>query len=463
MIYLPPAWLLLCAGIFILLPLTNCTGEKNIPGLRDTDKIPEYDNAESPGSNTESLKITFPDSQDFPYTVMVKAAPPDIKIDCAGKELVPSERSGGIFSLRLESGSNSLRFYSPGYLTEYLRPEEISGRLRKDILQIKLEPALGKYQLVTEIGTGEQPKSAFFSPDGKRIFVPLLNESGIDVFSFSPGNNQDMLVFEQRLTVPGSGAKGFVEALADAERGELWVSNMEDHKVHIYDLGTLAYKTGIKTGGAMPKVIVQNPGGTLTAVSNWQSRDISLFDSDSKKVVARIPAGGTPRGMVFSPDGKLLYTAIFDEATVAVIDIALQKVIRNFKLHSGPGACRHILYGSGKLYVTDMAAGRVITADAENGKVLRAVYVGPNLNTMVFSPDKKYLYVSSRGKNNPEDYTKPGPDFGSVSVLSAEDLSPAGRIWGRNQPTGLAVSPDGKFFVFTDFLDANMELYETAF
>jgi len=33
------------------------------------------------------------------------------------------------------------------------------------------------------------------------------------------------------------------------------------------------------------------------------------------------------------------------------------------------------------------------------------------------------------------------------------------RIWGRNQPTGLALSPDGKFLVFTDFLDQNLELY----
>jgi sugar lactone lactonase YvrE len=44
-------------------------------------------------------------------------------------------------------------------------------------------------------------------------------------------------------------------------------------------------------------------------------------------------------------------------------------------------------------------------------------------------------------------------------MLKADDLSLIERVWGRNQPTGLAVSPDGKYLVFTDFLDANLELY----
>jgi Tol biopolymer transport system component len=44
-------------------------------------------------------------------------------------------------------------------------------------------------------------------------------------------------------------------------------------------------------------------------------------------------------------------------------------------------------------------------------------------------------------------------------MLNANDLSVEERVWGRNQPTGLAVSPDGKYLAFTDFLDANLELY----
>jgi sugar lactone lactonase YvrE len=106
-----------------------------------------------------------------------------------------------------------------------------------------------------------------------------------------------------------------------------------------------------------------------------------------------------------------------------------------------------------------MYRGRVCVLDAAAGTLLKAVRVGPNINTIVLSPGGERLYASSRGRNNPQDYTRPGPEFGAVYALSAADLSLEEKVWGRNQPTGLAVSPDGHCLVFTDFLDDNLEIY----
>jgi DNA-binding beta-propeller fold protein YncE len=234
---------------------------------------------------------------------------------------------------------------------------------------------------------------------------------------------------------------------------------MTDNKVHIFDLVTLVYKSSAATGGVLPKVICQSPGGALTAVSNWVSGNISLFDSDTKKRNVVISTGGTPRGMAFSPDGSLLYAAVYDESTVAVINIAQGKVVSRYQFSEGAGAARHVLYRDGKLYVSDMYKGTVSILEASTGNVLRSRRVGPNINTIVLSPDGKRVFASSRGRNNPEDYTKPGPEFGAVYALDAEDLSLEERIWGQNQPTGLAVSPNGEYLVFTDFLDNTLELY----
>jgi hypothetical protein len=32
-------------------------------------------------------------------------------------------------------------------------------------------------------------------------------------------------------------------------------------------------------------------------------------------------------------------------------------------------------------------------------------------------------------------------------------------VWGRNQPTGLGISMDGEIVAFSDFKDANIEVY----
>ncbi|QQO10890.1 YncE family protein [Breznakiella homolactica] len=446
------------AGVFSILTCGNTSGETAVTEAAPLPLLAEPENPPEPETVPEPEAV-FP--LPLPCGFSVKSGPPEAGLFLGESELLPLSEAAGIRTFLLETAGAPLTVRHPGYRTREIDPETLAGAVRSGLMEIKLEPDSGPLSLVTELPTGRQPKSAVFSPDGTRIFIPLLDEHGIDVFGFSEeAGRTPVLRYETRLKVPESQSRGFVEPLADERRRELWVSNMEDHEIHIFDLHSLTFIDSISSGGAMPKVIVQNPQGSITAVSNWQSKTVSLIDPETRKITARIPTGGTPRGMVFSPDGTLLYTAIFDEPAVAVIDTVLGKVTARYRLYEGAGAARHILYSAGKLYVSDMARGTVNILDAATGKLLRSRRVGPNINTIAFSPDKGRIFVSSRGRNNPEDYTLPGPDFGTLSVLDARDLSPQGRVWGRNQPTGLAVSPDGKYLVFTDFLDANLELYQ---
>ena len=388
-------------------------------------------------------------------TFTLKSAPENLNVYLNNVLIRPFSSSGGHRYYRI-ANSGTLRFSAAGYKSVEYHSDELP--VRNNIVGIKLENENGIATLIGEYSTGRQPKSAYFSPDGSRLFVPLLNQHGIDVFRMTGGR----LSYETRLTVPNSRAIGFVEAMCDKRRRELWVSNMLENKVHIYDLDTLEYKISLNTGGIFPKVVAQSPDGKITAVSNWESMDISIFDSDTKQLLRRIPVGGTPRGMAFSPDSALLYTAIYDAPLVVVINLTQNRITNRFRFGHGAGAARHIIYSDGKLYVSDMLRGTVNILNASNGALLRSTHVGLNINTIILSPDGRYVFASSRGRNHHEDYTKPGPDFGAVYMLSAEDLSLLERIWGRNQPTGLAVSPDGRQLVFTDFLDANIELYRLS-
>jgi len=382
----------------------------------------------------------------------LKSAPHDLDVYLNDVLIRPVSAANGHRLYRIPN-SGMLRFSSEGYNSISYHSDVLP--VRNNIVGIKLENENGTAVRRGEYSTGIQPKSAYFSPCGQRLFVPLLDQHGIDVFRQAGG----FLRYERRLTVPNSRAVGFVEVLFDELRRELWVSNMLENKVHIYDLDTLDYKTGLNTGGVFPKVIAQSPDGKLTVVSNWVTLDISVFDSDTKELLRKIPVGGTPRGMAFSPDGTLLYTAIYDEPLVVVVNMEQNRIVSRFRLYPGAGAARHIIYRDGKLYVSDMLRGTVNILDAATGAVLRSQWVGLNINTIVLSPDGQRVFASSRGRNNPVDYIQPGPDFGAVYILNANNLSLIERIWGQNQPTGLAISPDGSLMVFTNFLDANLELY----
>jgi len=405
-------------------------------------------------------------------TFILKSAPADLDVYLNNELIRPVSSAAGLRTYRIVN-PGTLRFSSPGYKSIEHHSNELPVKnhivsfnngqpVKNNIVGIKLENEKGIAALIGEYSTGIQPKSAYFSPDGQRIFVPLLGQHGIDVFRQTEGK----LEYETRLTVPNSRAAGLVEAMCDARRRELWVSNMSDNRpdnrLHIYNLDTLEYKTSLDAGGIYPKVITQSPDGKVTAVSNWVSQTLSIFDSDTKQLLRTIRVGGTPRGMAFSPDSTLIYTAIFDAPLVVVVSLTENKVINRFRFHEQTGAARHIIYRDGKLYVSDMYQGAVYILNASNGALQRRsgrIDGNQNVNTIVMSPDGRYIFASFRGRNNSQDYTIPGPDFGAVYILSAEDLSIQEKIWGRNQPTGLAISPDGKQMVFTDFLDGNLELY----
>ena len=382
----------------------------------------------------------------------LKSAPDNLIVFLNDELIMPVSTANSLRNYQINA-PGMLRFSSVGYQSQEYHSNLLP--VRDGLVQIKLENENGIHDLRGEFLTGEQPKSVYFSPDGQRLFVPLLAQHGIDVYQLI-GNT---LIYEKRLIVPGSTATGFVEAFCDARRSELWVSNMEENKLHIFDLNTLEYKTSLASGGVFPKVIAQSPDGHVTVVSNWISMNISVFDSDTKRLLRRIPVGGTPRGLAFSPDGRLLYTAIYDEPVIAVVDMAQNTVVSRFRLYEGQGAARHVIYRDGKLYVSDMFCGTVNILNASTGALLQSRRIGPNINTIIISPDGRYIYASSRGRNNPANYTLPGPDFGAIYMLNAENLSLRERIWGRNQPTGLAISPDGRFLALTDFLDKNLEFY----
>jgi len=380
----------------------------------------------------------------------LKSAPADLNVYFNNELIKPVSTSGTIREYRISS-AGTLRFSASGYRSIEWNSEQLP--IKKGQAEIKLENEKGVLNYINEYKTGSQPKSAYFSQNGQRLFVPLLNDKGIDVFRIAGQSLQ----YEKRLEA--GNRPGFVEALCDERRRELWVSNMEENKVHIFNLDTLEYKSSHSTGGTFPKVITQSPDGAVTLVSNWSSMDISVFDSETKRLLRRIPTGGTPRGMAFSPDGSLAYVAIYDAPLVAVVDMKANKVVKNWRFANGEGAARHIIYRDDKLYVSDMLRGTVNILNAMTGALIKSTRVGYNLNTIVLSPDGKYVFASSRGMNNPVDYTLPGPDFGAVYMLDAQNLTLLEKVWGRNQPTGLAVSPNGNLLVFTDFLDANLELY----
>ncbi|MBI3394697.1 MAG: YncE family protein [Spirochaetia bacterium] len=329
-----------------------------------------------------------------------------------------------------------------------------------------LEPALIlnksglKHAFRTYVRTGKQPKSIAFI-DNERMVVPLLEDDGIDVIHVTKG-------LIQRIRPDAAAAKrlGFVEPLVLADRKEVWISQMTTNMVHVFSTETLAHLATITVPGRWTKVLAYDPKRKVVYASNWASKNVSIIDAATRKVTGNLETGGVPRGMFVTDDGSFMYAAQFaagnddTDGMGRVLKLSLPDG-KTLARYGVPGSKRHIVFSHAlsRVFVSDMAHAHIEMYDPGD-KALPAIKVFDKPNTIALSPDDQLLYVSCRGPNNPKSYLVKGFEMGRVYVLNAKTGDVMEWWEGGNQPTGLAVSPDGRYVAASDFLDYAVRVYE---
>ena len=109
--------------------------------------------------------------------------------------------------------------------------------------------------LLTKIGTykcGRQPKQVLFSPDSKYIIMPLLDDTGFDIFSV-----QEKKIIK-RIQPPNASKVGFAEGLFIPEKNVFLVSQMTTANIYEYTYPGFEYKRTIPTTGNWSKFIAFN-------------------------------------------------------------------------------------------------------------------------------------------------------------------------------------------------------------
>lgn len=394
--------------------------------------------------------------------LLLKIFPQEYDLYIGPQLYEPQLVSSNIKEYLIPSDTNMLFLRSRGYRDKYLMAPFFNmpgGKEDQNIISEVIELKMEHMETILEyfdlLNTGSQPKSVEFSPNGEYLAVALLNGQGVEIYSL-----RDMQLY-RRLKPPGewSEKKGFVETSFFRTRNELWVSQMTTGQIHVFDTSNWKYKCSFDCGGSWPKVIVLTKNEDTAYISNWKSKDISIIDTEGYKVKGTISVNGIPRGMTVSPDQKFLYVSNFTSGDINKIDIGKKLVVKNIDL--GNGALRHIVISEEekKLYVSDMYHGTVSVLNLKTDIVERSFYAGSNLNTIKLSVDGKNLFISSRGLNSTNGYLEKGSEFGKILVYDTQLKRVTDWTWGGNQPTGLAVSPDGSILAFTDFLDHQIEIY----
>ncbi len=297
--------------------------------------------------------------------------------------------------------------------------------------------------------TGKAPKQVAFTPDSRELWVTLLGGRGVEIYDPVTGELLD------DVDLPEAGS---VEVIFNHSGDTAYVSQMETARVYEVDVATRTMRRTLSTGGSWTKVVALSPDEKTLWASNWVSNDVSEIDLTTGELRRRMHTVTTPRGLALNSSGTKLYVAGFDAGDIESMDLATGEGETIY--HSG-GAMRHLVADptSSSIYGSDMARDQILVIDTRNDTVTELASTDRLPNTIDISPDGEFLAVSNRGRNNPETYYLPGPEWGSILLLDTSDGHVLDAVVGGNQPTGLDISADGHWLAYSDFLDNRVTVF----
>jgi DNA-binding beta-propeller fold protein YncE len=270
--------------------------------------------------------------------------------------------------------------------------------------------------------------------------IPLTGTSGrFDFIRVDTANNRLLLGHEanKSFDVVDLSSKKFLKAVptgtsqdgaTDAKRGNYYVSGNDPGRMVIVDAKTLAV-TGEVPLPAATDMAGFNPDSGLVHVCNDTAAEQWVIDPVAKKIVATITFDG--RGledMAFDLKNKRLYQAVKGTNTIAVLDLADNKILAAWPLapDKGPHGIALAPDADGLLVA---CAGKLVLLNCTSGKIVATVPITAGVDEMAYDPALHMAYCAGRrGKI-------------SVVAVAADKLTPLADVPDAAGTGDIAVDP----------------------
>jgi YVTN family beta-propeller protein len=224
---------------------------------------------------------------------------------------------------------------------------------------------------------GRSPHEAFFTPDGKEVWVTVRGDSHVAVL--------DGTTYEERARIAVPNGPGMQIFSPDGKYGyicssftpETVVASVADHQIvgrvrqespfcpniaatpdgrqvwfTLKDIGKVsvfdgrppfALLTTIDTGPITNHVnFASTPSGGFAYVTVGGLNQVLVFRTDDFSKVATIPVGKLPHGVWPSGDGTRVYVGLENEDQLVAIDTLTQRVIASIPIGQAPQAVIYV-------------------------------------------------------------------------------------------------------------------------
>jgi YVTN family beta-propeller protein len=313
---------------------------------------------------------------------------------------------------------------------------------------------------VAKVPAGQDPHEVIASEDGKLAFITNYGGAQSLLHMISVVD----LVAQKALDPIDLGALHGAHGV-DFAGGELYFTAETSKAIGRYNPSTKAIDWIMGTGQDRTHMVWVAPSLDKVVTSNVSSATISIIELLAQPSMGfgpppgatpppGAPQGGPPpgqgnqkawevtnvsvgrgsEGFDISPDGKEIWTANAQDATVSVIDFATKKVIQTVPI-SVKGANRLKFTPDGKLVLVSglgnfgpgaaPSATNLAVLDAASRKEVKQLSLGGGAAGILMDPDGSRAFVAVSGGNK-------------VAIVDLKSLTVTGQIAPLGQPDGMA-------------------------
>jgi YVTN family beta-propeller protein len=282
-------------------------------------------------------------------------------------------------SLKGEAGASALLV--PEAATKIDFPFNVVRR------QGRVIATLLKYAESVNSGFGFSPAFSMFFPDRPPTnLVGLISNRGSD--DITVFNKKSLQVYD--VIVTGRGPAG----MALDQRGrKAYVALSGEDGIEVIDVvaGNVSDRIRLYPGDE-PREVALTPDGRTLLSANAGSNTVSIIDADSRFEVTRIPVGNGPRSVAIEPTGRRAFAFNSLSNTISVLDIPTRSVITTIAVDSGPVRGAFNRRGD-RLYVIQETSPYVVVINPSLLTVVGRFPVRSGMRSVKVDPNTDLVYL----------------------------------------------------------------------
>jgi serine/threonine-protein kinase len=301
--------------------------------------------------------------------------------------------------------------------------------------------------VTAKLAVGKNPSYLEVAPNGRFAYVA------------DPGAGVLTVLNTVTDTVSGTvkipeGPPQFVSFSPDSRTAYVSVYNTRNSAVHLIafvNTATGKVTSTVSVDNFTPGPSATSPGGRFlyvpnhnTALSGTGENFVDVIDTSTATLVGHIAVPADPHWVIFSKNGRLLYTTDHMSATVTVVNATTNSIVASIPVGETPHS-EDLSPTGHRLAVTSFEGNVIFVINTVTNRMIAQIPVGRNPVDVTYSPDGRYLFTVNNEDN-------------SVTVIGTANYRVIGTVPTGKAPTSISILPNGRQAYVTDENDGTIEI-----